>query len=185
MATLARTLGMDGAELRRINAIQRGDRWIFNQLQDRPTPTHPVMTGAAQMPLPDEGGPCHRVIRPGGVASPARPEYVRRAVGFAPAAKNVCLSEGAPVNSTAMVSLRDGAAVIECAAAEVGQGFVNAAIQIVQSTLGVTRESRTASRGWLSCRMSSRPLRCCLHCARRRDGRCPSYRSPRRCSQGS
>ncbi len=138
MDNLARILGMDGAELRHINAIQRGDRWIFNQLQDRPTPTHPVMTTAAQMPLPDESKIRHRVDRPGGVASPARPEYVRRAVGFAAAAKNVCLSEGAHVNSTAMVSLRDGEAMIECAAAEVGQGFVNTAVQIVQSTLGVT-----------------------------------------------
>lgn len=139
MDNLARILGMDGSELRRINAIQRGDRWIFNQLQDRPTPTHPVMTTAAQMPLPEEAGTRHPVDRPGGVASPARPEYVRRAIGFAAATKNICISEGAPVNSTAMVSLRDGEAVVECAAAEVGQGFVNAAIQIAQSTLGVTK----------------------------------------------
>lgn len=138
MDNLARVLGMDGAELRRINAIQRGDRWIFNQLQDRPTPTHPVMTTAVAMPLP-AGRSSHPVDRPGGVSSPARPEYLTRAVGFAAAAKNVCLSEGAPVNSTAMVSLRDGQAVIECAAAEVGQGFVNVAVQIAQSTLGVTR----------------------------------------------
>ena len=139
MDNLARTLGMDGAELRRINAIQRGDRWIFNQHQDRPTPTHPVMTIAAGMPMPDGTHPGHPVDRPGGVSSPARPEYVRRAVGFAAAAKNVCLSEGAPVNSTATVRLRDGEAVIDCAAAEVGQGFVNAAVQIAQSTLGVSR----------------------------------------------
>lgn len=139
MDNLARVLGMDGAELRRINAIQRGDRWIFNQLQDRPTPTHPVMTTAVQMPLPPEDGPRHPVDWPGGVSSPARREYVLRAIGFAAAAKNVCLSEGAPVNSTAMVSLRDGEAVIECAAAEVGQGFVGAAVQIAQSTLGVAK----------------------------------------------
>lgn len=137
MDNLARVLDMDGAELRRINAIQRGDRWIFDQLQDRPTPTHAVMTTVGQMPLPSRSGPGHPVDRPGGISSPARPEYVRRAVGFAAAAKNVCLSEGAPVNSTATVSLRDGKAVIDCAAAEVGQGFVNAAIQIAQSTLGV------------------------------------------------
>lgn len=139
MDNLARTLGIDGAELRRINAIQRGDRWIFNQLQDRPTPTVPVLAAVAKMPLPDDRPTPHPVDRPGGVSSPARPEYVRRAVGFAAAAKNVCLSEGAPVNSTATVTIRDGAAVIDCAAAEVGQGFVNAAVQIAQSTLGVSR----------------------------------------------
>lgn len=139
MDNLARKLGMDGAELRRINAIQRGERWIFNQLQDRPTPAHTVMTAAAQMPLPADRGRSHPVDRPGGVSSPARPEYVRRAVGFSAAAKNICLSEGAPVNSTATVILQDGEAVIECAAAEVGQGFVNAAVQIAQSTLGVSK----------------------------------------------
>lgn len=137
---LARTLGIGGVELRRINAIQRGDRWISNQLQDRPTPTHPVMDSAVEAPLPDDPlASRHPVDRPGGVASPARGEYISRAVGFAAAAKNVCISEGAEVNSTATVSLRDGEAVIDCAAAEVGQGFVNAAIQIAQSTLGVTR----------------------------------------------
>ncbi|MCB0933412.1 MAG: molybdopterin-dependent oxidoreductase [Mycobacterium sp.] len=139
MDNLARTLGMDGAQLRRINAIQRGDRWIFNQLQDRPTPTHPVMETADRMPLPADVAPRHPVDLPGGVSSPARREYVRRAVGYAAATKNVCLSEGAPVNSTAVVTLRDGEAVIECAAAEVGQGFVGAAVQIAQSTLGVTK----------------------------------------------
>ncbi|MFN8125000.1 MAG: molybdopterin cofactor-binding domain-containing protein [Candidatus Nanopelagicales bacterium] len=138
MDNLARVLGMDGAELRRINAIQRGDRWIFNQLQDRPTPSNAVMETAEQMPLPDEAEKRHPVDLPGGVASPSRPEYIRRGVASAAAAKNSCLSEGAPVNSTALITLRDGRAVIDCAAAEVGQGFVNAAIQIAQSTLGLT-----------------------------------------------
>ena len=70
MDNLARVLGMDGDELRRINAIQRGDRWIFNQLQDRPTPTHLVMTAAAAMPLPAESGPAIRSIVCKGVESP-------------------------------------------------------------------------------------------------------------------
>lgn len=135
---LARVLGMDGAELRRINALKRGDRWIFNQLQDRPTPTHPVMDTALSMPLPEEPTVRHGVDLPGGVASPSGPEHITRGVGFSAAAKNICLSEGAPVDSTAMISLRDGVATIECAAAEVGQGFINAAIQIAQSSLGVT-----------------------------------------------
>ena len=59
-------------------------------------------------------------------------------MALAAAAKNVCLSEGAPVNSTALVTLRDGVAVIDCAAAEVGQGFVTLACQAVQTVLGVS-----------------------------------------------
>lgn len=138
MDNLARVLGMDGAELRRINAIKRGDRWIFNQVQDRPTPSEAVMSAASAMPLPDEPVERHPVDLPGGVASPSRPEYIRRGVALSSAMKNVCLSEGAPVNSTATITLRDGKAVIDCAAAEVGQGFVNSAIQIAQSSLGVS-----------------------------------------------
>ena len=143
MDNLARVLGMDGTELRRINAIQRGDRWTFNQLQDRPTPTTEVIDTASAMPLPDDSADRHPVDLPGGVASPSRSEYITRAVSMSAAAKNVCLSEGAPVNSTATVTIRDGRAVIDCAAAEVGQGFVNSAIQIAQTSLGMTDVSIT------------------------------------------
>jgi len=48
------------------------------------------------------------------------------------------MSEACPVNTTAMISLHDGVATVECAAAEVGQGFITCAIQIVQTTLGVS-----------------------------------------------
>jgi len=50
----------------------------------------------------------------------------------------VCLSEGAPVETTALVRLRDGRVTITCAAAEVGQGFVTVAIQVAQTALGIS-----------------------------------------------
>ena len=40
--------------------------------------------------------------------------------------------------STARVRLEDGVATVTCAAAEVGQGFVTLAQQIVRSVLGVS-----------------------------------------------
>lgn len=137
---LAKALGMDPAELRRRNAIRQGDKWTFNQSQDRPAPVEELIERCEAMPLPPElGTDVHPTQLPGGVGTPSRSEYVRRGVAITAAAKNVCLSEGAPVNATAMVTLRDGVATIDSAAAEVGQGFVAVAQQIVQSVLGVAR----------------------------------------------
>lgn len=142
---LARALDMDPAELRARNALQRGDRWMFNQMQDRPAPVRELIERCRAMPLPAPlRADVHPVHLPGGIATPTRPEHVKRGVALAAAAKNVCLSEGAPVSSTALVTLRDGAAVIDCAAAEVGQGFVTLACQAVQTVLGVTDVRITA-----------------------------------------
>ncbi|MFO0994556.1 MAG: molybdopterin cofactor-binding domain-containing protein [Hyphomicrobiales bacterium] len=142
MDKLARELKVDPVELRMRNALRNDDRWIFNQAQDRPTPVRELIAKCQAKPLPDQLPDDHRKIHPvrfpGGIASPSRPEHIKRGVALAAAVKNVCLSEGAPVNSTAMVSLRDGVATIDCAAAEVGQGFVAIAEQIVQSVLGVS-----------------------------------------------
>lgn len=141
MDKLARELNLDPVELRLRNALRNGDRWIFNQVQDRPTPVRELIETCQAQPLPDPLADDHRKIHavrlPGGIASPSRPEHIRRGIALAAAVKNVCLSEGALVNSTAMVSLRDGVATVDCAAAEVGQGFVAIAEQIVQSVLGV------------------------------------------------
>jgi CO/xanthine dehydrogenase Mo-binding subunit len=139
---LARKLNMDPAKLRAVNAIKRGDQWIFRQIQDRPTPVQEIIEKCSAMPLPpdlpSDEGKIHPVHLPGGIASPTGKKYIKRGIGFTSAVKNVCLSEGAPVNATAMITLRDGAAVIECAAAEVGQGFVTIACQIVQTVLGIS-----------------------------------------------
>lgn len=40
---LARELDMDPAELRVRNALKRGGRWIFNQVQDRPAPVQELI----------------------------------------------------------------------------------------------------------------------------------------------
>ena len=136
---LARVLDMDPAELRARNALQRGDRWMFNQMQDRPAPVRELIERCRGMGLPAAlPTDVHPVHLPGGIATPTRPAHVRRGVALAAAVKNVCLSEGAPVSSTALVTLRDGIAVIDCAAAEVGQGFVTLACQAVQTVLGVS-----------------------------------------------
>ncbi len=139
MDKLAAILGMDPTELRRKNAMQQGERWIFNQLMDRPAPVEEVIAECLSMPMPadlDEHAPDVRL--PGGVCTPTRPQDVVRGVALSAAAKNVCLSEGAPVETTALVRLRDGRVTVTCAAAEVGQGFVTVAVQVAQSALGIS-----------------------------------------------
>jgi len=143
---LARALGMDGAELRRRNAMKQGDTWTFGQVMEGPAPVQELIDTSLQgaaAPTVDASTPAVRL--PGGIATPTRPRDVVRGVGTSAAAKNVCLSEGAPVNSTALVTLRNGEAVIECAAADVGQGFKTVAEQIVQTTLGISRVRITGS----------------------------------------
>jgi CO/xanthine dehydrogenase Mo-binding subunit len=139
---LANELKMDGGILRAKNAIEHGDRWIFRQVQDRPTPVKEIIEKCQAMPMPsqlaDDERTIHPINLPGGIATPTEKQYIKRGVAISAAVKNVCLSEGVPVNSTAMVTLHDGAASIDCAAAEVGQGFVTIACQIVQTTLGIS-----------------------------------------------
>lgn len=136
---LAAILGMDPTELRRKNAMQRGERWIFNQLMDRPTPVDEVINVCRSMPMPADLDQQAKDVRlPGGLCTPTRPQDVVRGVALSAAVKNVCLSEGAPVETTALVRLRDGRVRVTCAAAEVGQGFVTVAIQVAQSTLGIS-----------------------------------------------
>ncbi|MEB3263762.1 MAG: molybdopterin cofactor-binding domain-containing protein [Synechococcus sp.] len=140
---LAATLGMDGVELRRLNAMQQGDDWIVGQVQDAPAPVQELLALCEAMPLPDEPDPSQipAIHLPGGIGTPTRPGDVQRSVGVALAAKGVCLSEGAPVNATALVSLQDGVARVDIAAADVGQGFATIALQIAQTCLGVSRIS--------------------------------------------
>src|SRR3989338_70400 len=54
MTKLARELKMDGGELRTKNALQHGDHWIFNQVQDRPTPVEEIIKKCQATRLPPE-----------------------------------------------------------------------------------------------------------------------------------
>ncbi|MFM9135383.1 MAG: xanthine dehydrogenase family protein molybdopterin-binding subunit, partial [bacterium] len=143
---LALALGMDGAELRRRNAMKEGDTWTFDQLMDSPAPVRELIDASGQAPLPEPlADDASGISLPGGIVTPTRPRDVVRATATSSVAKNVCLSEGAPVNSNALVTLRDGEVVIECAAAEVGQGFKTIAEQIAQTTLGISKVTITGS----------------------------------------
>ncbi len=60
---LAVKLGIDPIELRRKNGLQKGDRWIFNQLQDRPAPVAELVDACAAIPAPPPRPACCRDCR--------------------------------------------------------------------------------------------------------------------------
>ncbi len=145
MDRLATALGMDPVELRLRNALRTGDTLITGQVITGTAPVREVIEAARAHPLPPdpaEGDPA--MALPGGAGATALRADVRRGVGFAVGFKNLMYSEGFDDFSTAGVRLElaaDGepVATVHCAAAEVGQGFVTLAQQIVRSALGVER----------------------------------------------
>jgi xanthine dehydrogenase D subunit len=145
MDKLAAALSMDPVELRLRNALERFDRLVTGQLLTGAVPVAEVIRAAAAHPLPpppDPAGPM--MTLPGGAGATADPARVRRGVGFAVSLKNIAYSEGFDDFSTARLRLEAGAdgqptATVTIATAEVGQGFVTLAQQIVHEELGIPR----------------------------------------------
>lgn len=141
MDRLAAALGHDPIELRLHNALRSGDTLATGQVIRGTAPVREVIEAAVAHPLPDDGH-TDPLTLPGGAGRTADEPDVVRASGFAVGFKNLMFSEGFDDYSTAAVRLEpgpDGAplATVHCAAAEVGQGFVTLAQQIVRSVLGV------------------------------------------------
>ncbi|HEV7653492.1 MAG TPA: xanthine dehydrogenase subunit D [Mycobacteriales bacterium] len=133
MDALAGALGLDRVELRLRNALRQGDVTTYGQVLDQPTPVREVIEGCRDLPLPPS-----TVEVPGGAGRASGPRHVRRGVGWGVIAKNLAFSEGFVDESTATCELRDGVVSLQCACAEVGQGFVTIAEQIARSVLGAT-----------------------------------------------
>jgi len=139
MDKLAAALGMDPVELRLRNALATGDRIITGQVVSGAAPVAELIRTCASAPLPPERAAASDgdLSLPGGAGRTAEVPALRRGVGFAVGFKNLMYSEGFDDYSTARVRLADGVATVTCAAAEVGQGFVTVAQQIVRDVLGV------------------------------------------------
>ena len=145
MDKLAAALSMDPVELRLRNALERYDRLVTGQVLTGAVPVREVIRAAASHPLPVPQDPDGSMMAlPGGAGATADPVHVRRGVGFAASMKNVAYSEGFDDFATARLRLEAGAdgepvATLTVATAEVGQGFVTLAQQIVREELGVGR----------------------------------------------
>ncbi|MDA3023109.1 MAG: xanthine dehydrogenase subunit D [Actinomycetota bacterium] len=141
MDRLATALGRDPVDLRLQNALEPGDRIITGQRITGTAPVREVIRAAAAHPLPPVDG--RDIARPGGAGMTTEASHVVRGVGFAVGFKGLLYSGGFDDHSTARVRLaldRDGLVVrVQCAAAEVGQGFVTLAEQIARTELDVDR----------------------------------------------
>ncbi len=137
MDKLAAALDLDPAELRLRNAMKSGDRMITGQTVSGVAPVEELIRTCAAAPLPAVDPAPDPMAMPGGSGRAADPARVRRGVGLAVGFKNLMYSAGFDDYSTARVRLEDGVATVTCAAAEVGQGFVTLAQQIVREVLGI------------------------------------------------
>ncbi len=143
MDKLAAALGMDPVELRLRNALERFDRLVTGQVLTGAVPVRECIRAAMAHPLPPAPSPLDPpMARPGGAGLTADHADVRRGVGVAVSVKNVAYSEGFDDYATARVRLEVGVggepvATVVAATAEVGQGFVTLAQQIVREELGV------------------------------------------------
>ncbi len=137
MDLLAAELGIDPVELRLLNALAPGDRLPTGQVVDGSLPIAEVIRRAAAIPVPEmEPLPRDPIRLPGGAGNTTRGDGVQRGVGFAVGFKNICFSEGFDDFCAARVELRaDGAAVVHCAAAEVGQGVAGVILQVARTEL--------------------------------------------------
>ncbi len=153
MDKLAARLGIDPVELRLLNALAPGDVLPTGQRIEGSLPTAEVIRRAASLEPPaPEQLPRDPLRLPGGAGNTTRGEGVRRGTGFAVGFKNVCFSEGFDDSCAARVRLlADGSAVVDCAAAEVGQGVSNVILQVARTELGTDdvrlAPSSTASVG--------------------------------------
>jgi xanthine dehydrogenase D subunit len=145
MDKLAAALSMDPVELRLRNALQRNDRLVTGQVLTGAVPVREVIRAAAAHPLPPPPDPTGPMMAlPGGAGATADAAVIRRGVGFAASMKNIAYSEGFDDFATARLRLEaslegEPVATVTVATAEVGQGFVTLAHQIVREELGVAR----------------------------------------------
>ncbi|HJS72607.1 MAG TPA: molybdopterin cofactor-binding domain-containing protein [Acidimicrobiia bacterium] len=135
MDKLATRLDIDPLEIRRRNALARGDVLATTgQLISTPMPVVDVIDSLAAMPIPDDAA----TPPPGGSGLTTEPRHVVRGVGYALGIKNLGFSEGSDDYAQARVSLTDEGAIVETAAIEVGQGLVTVLAQLARSGLGVS-----------------------------------------------
>jgi xanthine dehydrogenase D subunit len=145
MDKLADALGMDPVDLRLRNAMKPGDPLLTGQIITGTAPAREVIEACIAHPLPADPGPNDPpMLLPGGAGLTAERGDVRRGTGIAVSIKNLMYSEGFDDYSTARARLElgpDGVpfATVQCAAAEVGQGFVTLAQQIARTELHVDR----------------------------------------------
>ena len=143
MDRLAAAIGLDPVELRLRNALERFDTLVTGQRLTGAVPVRECIRAAVSHPVPPNPTPLDPMMsRPGGAGLTAEHRDLKRGVGLAVSFKNIAYSEGFDDSAIARVRLEaraDGRpwAIVTTATAEVGQGFVTLAQQIVRQEIGV------------------------------------------------
>lgn len=138
MDKLAAALGLSPVDVRLRNAMRTGDLLITGQPVDSVAPVERCIRETAALPMPPELPDSPNPLElPGGAGLTADRRHIRRGVGWGVSIKNLMYSEGFDDYATARCIVRDGAATLEFATAEVGQGFVVLAQQIARTVLGI------------------------------------------------
>lgn len=136
MDRLADELGIDRLEIRRINALGRGDNMnTSGQLIEGSLPTAELIDELATMPLPDaldSDDPRHL---PGGTGLTTSPNHIRRGIGYGVTIKNLAFSEAFDDYSDVRIAISPIGVEIYSAAAEVGQGMVTIMQQLAREVL--------------------------------------------------
>jgi xanthine dehydrogenase D subunit len=145
---VAEACGLDPVEVRIRNALSAGSAIATGQIIDMPAPLADMLRRIRAVPLPPaahSGTGAAGDVRnlPGGVSNTTHGEGVVRGIGYGIGIKNICFSEGFDDYSTARVRLQviggESVALVQTAAAEVGQGLVTLQAQIARTELGVER----------------------------------------------
>ncbi len=138
MDRLGERIGKSPLEIRRLNALEAGDRLATSgQLIEGSLPTRRVIDALEGIPLPAAGTVDDPRLLPGGTGLTTPAGMVKRGVGYALSIKNLAFSEAFDDYAEAKVVLTPVGAEVHTAAIEVGQGLVTVCQQIVRTVLGV------------------------------------------------
>jgi len=140
MDKLASTVGIGPVEVRRINALETGDRLATSgQIIEGSLPTRRVLDALESIPMPVVEATDDPRLLPGGTGRTTDPSSVKRGVGYGLSLKNLAFSEAFDDFAEARVVLTTAGIEIHTAAMEVGQGLVTVCQQIARTVLGIEK----------------------------------------------
>lgn len=140
MDALAAALRVDPVEIRLRNALRPGEPIATTgQVPPDPLLVEEVIRSVAAIPLPGPATDHDPGWIPGGSGNTSRRSDVRRGIGYGVGFKNLAFGGGVDDFAEARVTLTADGAVVETAAAEIGQGILTVCEQVARSVLGVER----------------------------------------------
>ncbi|MGQ0843977.1 MAG: xanthine dehydrogenase family protein molybdopterin-binding subunit [Sporichthyaceae bacterium] len=142
---LAAVCGLEPLAVRERNLLAADDALPIGQVIAGGSHAGEVLAAVAAAPLPGRRRAGSGVGFPGTVGESTPSESLRRGVGHAVGLSPLLPGEGADHPATATVRLVDGTATVSCAGAELGQGFLTVALQIVREVLGAERVELTVT----------------------------------------